>query len=53
MASTELKRIVSLEPSVTATLFALGRGKRLVAVSEWCERLADVIHPEVASPDAT
>jgi iron complex transport system substrate-binding protein len=42
MASTELKRIVSLEPSVTATLFALGRGKRLVAVSEWCGRLADV-----------
>jgi iron complex transport system substrate-binding protein len=42
MASTELKRIVSLEPSVTAILFALGQGKRLVAVSEWCERLADV-----------
>ena len=42
MPSAELKRIVSLEPSVTAILFALGQGKRLVAVSEWCERLADV-----------
>jgi iron complex transport system substrate-binding protein len=42
MPSTELKRIVSLEPSVTAILFALNQGKRLVAVSEWCERLADV-----------
>ena len=35
-------RIVSLEPSVTATLFAVGRQDRLVAVSEWCERLVDV-----------
>jgi iron complex transport system substrate-binding protein len=42
MPPAELKRIVSLEPSVTAILFALGQGKRLVAVSEWCGRLADV-----------
>lgn len=42
MPSAELKRIISLEPSVTAILFALGQGKRLVAVSEWCGRLADV-----------
>lgn len=42
MPSAELKRIVSLEPSVTAILFALGQQSRLVAVSEWCERLADV-----------
>ncbi len=42
MHVAELKRIVSLEPSVTAILFALGQGERLVAVSEWCGRLADV-----------
>jgi iron complex transport system substrate-binding protein len=42
MPSRDLNRIVSLEPSVTATLFAVGRGERLVAVSEWCERLVDV-----------
>ena len=42
MPSRDLNRIVSLEPSVTATLFALGQQQRLVAVSEWCERLVDV-----------
>lgn len=42
MLRPDLKRIVSLEPSVTATLFALGRQDRLVAVSEWCHRLVDV-----------
>lgn len=42
MSSIELKRIISLEPSVTATLFALGQENRLVAVSEWCDRLVDV-----------
>ncbi len=42
MPTRDLNRIVSLEPSVTATLFALGQQARLVAVSEWCDRLVDV-----------
>jgi len=42
MAHSELTRIVSLEPSVTATLFALGQAHRLVAVSAYCSRLVDV-----------
>lgn len=42
MRPRDLNRIVSLEPSVTATLFALGQQARLVAVSEWCQRLVDV-----------
>jgi len=37
-----LERIVSLEPSVTATLIALGQKQRLVAVTRYCSRLADV-----------
>lgn len=37
-----LERIVSLEPSVTATLIALGQRHRLVAVTRYCSRLADV-----------
>lgn len=35
-------RIVSLEPSVTATLVALGQRDRLVAVTRYCHRLTDV-----------
>lgn len=35
-------RIVSLEPSVTAMLFALGAQEHLVAVSEYCHRLVDI-----------
>ena len=31
------QRLVSLAPSVTETLFALGFGERLVGVSEFCE----------------
>jgi len=38
----DLSRIVSLEPSATATLFALGAQDRVVAVSEWCDRLVDL-----------
>jgi iron complex transport system substrate-binding protein len=30
-------RIVSLAPSVTETLFALGAGDRVVAVSDYCD----------------
>ncbi len=37
-----LTRIVSLEPSVTATLVALGQRGRLVGVSRYCHRLVDV-----------
>lgn len=36
-----LERIVSLEPSVTATLVALGQKSRLVAVTRYCSRLVD------------
>lgn len=42
MPLNDLNRIVSLEPSVTATLFALGQQARLVAVSEWCDQLVEV-----------
>jgi iron complex transport system substrate-binding protein len=37
-----IRRIVSLEPSVTATLVALDARDRLVAVTRYCHRLADV-----------
>jgi iron complex transport system substrate-binding protein len=37
-----LTRIVSLEPSATATLVALGQRGRLVGVSRYCHRLVDV-----------
>jgi hypothetical protein len=36
------ERIVSLEPSVTAMLVALGQRRRLVAVTHYCQRLVDV-----------
>jgi len=32
------QRIVSTAPSLTETLFALGVGERVVAVSDWCHR---------------
>lgn len=38
-------RIVSLVPSVTETLFALGLGARVVGVTDWC------IHPAAALAD--
>jgi ABC-type Fe3+-hydroxamate transport system substrate-binding protein len=34
--------IVSLEPSVTAMLFAVGAQEQLVAVSEYCHRLVNI-----------
>src|ERR1700683_1043356 len=34
-------RIVSLAPSVTSILLALGAGKELVAVTKWCKDVAD------------
>jgi hypothetical protein len=33
----EIQRIVSLAPSVTETVFALGRGDALVGVSAYCD----------------
>ncbi|MBW2271942.1 MAG: ABC transporter substrate-binding protein [Deltaproteobacteria bacterium] len=35
------RRIVSLVPSITESLFALGLGDRLVAVTQWCVHPAD------------
>jgi iron complex transport system substrate-binding protein len=35
-------RIISLAPSVTSILLALGAGKELVAVTKWCKDVADV-----------
>lgn len=37
-----LERIVSLEPSITATLVALGQRHRLVAVTRYCHRLVEI-----------
>lgn len=42
IVNTSPCRIVSLEPSVTAIVYALGQQERLVAVSKYCERLVDV-----------
>ncbi|MEW6272065.1 MAG: helical backbone metal receptor [Thermodesulfobacteriota bacterium] len=36
-------RIVSLVPSVTETLFALGLGERVVGVTDWCIHPADLL----------
>ncbi|HEY8518157.1 MAG TPA: helical backbone metal receptor [Candidatus Binatia bacterium] len=36
-------RIVSLVPSVTETLFALGLGERVVGVTDWCIHPADAL----------
>ncbi len=43
VGETVLERIVSLEPSVSATLVALGQRHRLVGVTRYCSRLVDVI----------
>lgn len=37
-----LNRIISLEPSITATLIALGLREKLIAVTRYCAQLADV-----------
>jgi iron complex transport system substrate-binding protein len=42
MKPTTPHRIVSLEPSITAMLYALGQQERVVAVSRYCPRLLDV-----------
>ena len=35
------RRIVSLVPSITESLFALGLGERVVGVTDWCVHPAD------------
>lgn len=40
---TPARRIVSLVPSLTEALFALGLGERLVGVTEWCVHPADAV----------
>ncbi len=37
------RRIVSLVPSLTEALFALGLGERVVAVTEWCVHPSDAV----------
>ncbi len=37
------RRIVSLVPSLTEALFALGLGERVVGVTEWCVHPADAV----------
>ena len=39
------QRIVSLVPSITESLFALGLGERVVGVTEWCVHPADGVAP--------
>ena len=36
-------RIISLVPSITETLFELGLGDQIVAVTRWCTRPADLV----------
>lgn len=44
------QRIVSLNPSVTETLYMLGAGDRVVGVSSWCHRPAEALSkPKVGS----
>jgi len=42
---TPARRIVSLVPSLSEALFALGLGERLVGVTEWCVHPADGVAP--------
>jgi iron complex transport system substrate-binding protein len=42
VAKQSRQRIVSLAPSVTSILVALGARRQLVAVSKWCKDVADV-----------
>ncbi len=49
-AATMPARIVSLTPSVTETLFALGAGPRVVAVSDYCDYPPEVLAlPKIGS----
>ncbi|HTY18328.1 MAG TPA: helical backbone metal receptor [Myxococcota bacterium] len=40
---SEPRRIVSLVPSLTEALFALGLGERVVGVTDWCVHPADAV----------
>ncbi len=46
VAAAEPRRVVSLAPSITETVFALGMGDRLVGVSTYCD------YPEQARDDS-
>src|SRR5512136_28768 len=37
VGAAEVERVISLAPSVTETIFALGLGQRLVGVSVYCD----------------
>lgn len=51
--ATPPARIVSLAPSITETLFALGAGDRVVAVSDYCDHPPEVTRlPRVGSFNA-
>lgn len=50
------KRIISLAPSVTEMLFAIGVGDRVIGVTTWCdypeaaakiEKIGDTLHPDL------
>jgi len=43
-AAAEVQRIISLAPSVTETVFALGLGDRVVGVSAYCDYPPEVAH---------
>ena len=45
MSRRHARRIVSLVPSLSEALFALGLGERLVGVTDWCVHPADGVAP--------
>ena len=45
MSAEPARRIVSLVPSLTEALFALGLGDRVVGVTDWCVHPADAVAP--------
>jgi iron complex transport system substrate-binding protein len=54
--STEPRRIISMAPSITETLYALGLGDRVAGVTSYCdfppearskEKVGDTIHPDL------
>lgn len=47
--AAKVERIVSLKPSITDTIVALGLGGRLVGVTRYCEVPAEMRRPEVVA----
>jgi cobalamin transport system substrate-binding protein len=48
---SEVKRIVTLAPNLTETVYALGLGERLAGDTEWCDTPADAKRkPHVGNP---